>query len=102
MNSLPHVGGSRSRPPRALREAPQDAPSESDSGVFQLFESAVLVFANPGEDLRVACTALETSEFTVVFVPEASAIADLAFLPRFALVETALPGALDFLRSMSG
>ena len=103
MNSLPHVGDSRSRPPRALREVRQDEVSdETDSGVFQLFESAVLVFAAPGEDLTSAGAALEASGFTVVFVPAVADIDDLAFLPRFAVIETALPGALDLLRGMSG
>ena len=103
MNSLPHVGGSHSPSLRALREVRQDETSdETDSGVFQLFESAVLVFARPGDDLRAASSNLEGAGFTVVFVPEAAALADLAFLPRFALVETALPGALDLLRGMKG
>ena len=102
MNSLPHVGGSRSRPPRALREVRQDEVSdETDSGVFQLFESAVLVFATPGEDLSSAGAALEAAGFTVVFVSAIARIDDLAFLPRFAVIETALPGALDLLGSMS-
>ena len=103
MNSLPHVGGSRSRPPRALREVREDETSaESDSGVFELFESAVLVFASPGEDLSSAGLAIEAAGFTVVFVPAAASIDELAFLPRFAVIETALPGALDLLRGVSG
>ena len=103
MNSLPHVGGSRSRPPRALREVRQDeASDETDSGVFQLFESAVLVLASPGEDLSSAGTVLEAAGFTVVFVSASANIHDLAFLPRFAVIETALPGALELLRGMSG
>jgi signal transduction histidine kinase len=100
MNSLPDVGRSRSRPPRALREAGL-ASGESDSGVFQLFESAVLVFASPGEDLRLAADALEQSGFSVVCVPASARVEDLAFLPRFAVVETALPGAFDLLHSVA-
>ncbi|MEP7050843.1 MAG: HAMP domain-containing sensor histidine kinase [Pseudomonadota bacterium] len=103
MNSLPHVGASRSRPPRALREVrPNETSDETDSGVFQLVESAVLVLASPGADLSAASTALEGCGFTVVCLPAAARIDDLAFLPRFAVIESALPGALDVVRSMSG
>jgi signal transduction histidine kinase len=102
MNGLPDVGTSRSCPPRALREARLEyASDETDSGVFPLFESAILVLASPGEDLRSASEALEDSGFTVVFVPASARLEDLAFLPRFAVIETALPGALDLLGSIS-
>jgi signal transduction histidine kinase len=62
----------------------------------------VLVFASPGDDLSAAGAALEGSGFTVVCVPAAARIDELAFLPRFAVIETALPGALEVVRSMSG
>src|SRR5882724_7389389 len=98
MNILPDVGGSRSRPPRALRELrPELASDETDSGVFQLFEASVLVFASPGEDLCVASEALEDAGFTVIVVPASARMEDLAFVPRFAVIETALPGACDLL-----
>ncbi|HEX7452549.1 MAG TPA: HAMP domain-containing sensor histidine kinase [Polyangiaceae bacterium] len=102
MNSLPNVGRTRSRPPRALREVGPDLASDAtDSGVFQLFESSVLVFASPGEDLRLASDALEDSGFSVVVVPESARVEDLAFVPRFAVIETGLPGAFDLLRSIA-
>jgi signal transduction histidine kinase len=102
MNSLTHVGAPRSHEPRAPREARQDVASEeSDSGVFQLFESAVLVFARPGDDLGAAAEALEDSGFTVVFVPASARVEDLAFLPRYAVIETAAPGAFDLLHSIT-
>jgi len=60
----------------------------------------VLVFASPGADLQRASAALEDSGFTVVVVPASARVEDLAFVPRFAVVETALPGASDLLRSI--
>jgi signal transduction histidine kinase len=102
MNSLPDVGKSRSRPPRALRElGPELATDATDSGVFQLFESSVLVFACPGEDLRLASQALEDSGFSVVVVPSSARVEDLAFVPRFAVIETGLAGAFELLRSIA-
>jgi signal transduction histidine kinase len=101
MNILPDVGASRSRPPRALRELrPELASDETDSGVFQLFEASVLVFASPGEDLSVASEALEDAGFTVIMVPASARMEDLAFVPRFAVIETGLPGACDLLASL--
>ncbi|MEO7033925.1 MAG: HAMP domain-containing sensor histidine kinase [Polyangiaceae bacterium] len=103
MNSFPDVGSSRSRPSHPLREVPQDeGQGESDSGVFELFESAVLVLASPGEDLCSARAVLEASGFTVVFASATAGIDDLAFLPRFVVIESALPGALELLRGMNG
>lgn len=103
MNSPLDVTTPRSRPPRALREAHLDfSAEETDSGVFKLFESAVLVVANPGDDLRPAFTDLEKAGFSVVFVPASARVEELAFLPRFAIVETAVPGALELLRNVNG
>ncbi len=101
MTGFPDVGASRSRPPRAIREARADASDVTDSGVFQLFESAVLVFASPGGDLSLAADALEESGFTMVFVPASARVEDLAFVPRFAIIELAVPGAIELLRSIS-
>src|SRR5665213_797517 len=102
MNRLSNVGRPRSCPPRALGEVGPDLASDAtDSGVFQLFESSVLVFASPGEDLRLASDALEDSGFSVVVVPESARVEDLAFVPRFAVIETGLPGAFDLLRSIA-
>ena len=103
MNSPLDVTTARSRPPRALRDARLDfAADEADSGVFKLFESAVLVVARPFEDLSPALSELESAGFSAVFVEEAARVEALAFLPRFALIETALPGALELMRSVNG
>ncbi len=104
MNSPLDVTNSRSRPtsPPALRDAHLDlAGDERDSIVFKLFESAILVVASSPDELRPALSELESAGFSVVFVSDPSRVEELAFLPRFALIETALPGALDLLRRIN-
>ena len=103
MNSPLDVTTSRSRPPRALRDARLDfAAEETDSGIFKLFESAVLVVASAGDDLRPAFAELEGAGFSVVSMNASASVEELAFLPRFALIETALPGAFELLHSLNG
>lgn len=103
MNSPLDVTSPRSRPPHALREAKLDfSAEETDSGVFKLFESAVLVVASSGEDLSPALSELENAGFSVVSVPVSARVDELAFLPRFAIVETILPGALELLGKVNG
>jgi signal transduction histidine kinase len=94
---------SRSRPARALHDARLDfAADETDSKLFKLFESAVLVLASAGADLNATFSELEAAGFSVIFVESAARVEQLAFLPRFAVIETALPGALELLRSVNG
>jgi signal transduction histidine kinase len=103
MNHPLDVTTSRAGPPRALRDARLDlAADETDSKVFKIFESAVLVLASSGEDLEPAFEELTVAGFSVIFVQAAARVEQLAFLPRFAVIETALPGALDVLRSVNG
>src|SRR6478752_6144437 len=102
MNSPLELTNSRSRPPRALRDAQLDyAADESDSGVFKLFESAILVVARSPDELRPAFSELESAGFSIIFLSDPKSVEELAFLPRFALIETALPGALDLLRRIN-
>jgi len=102
MNSPLNVTTSRSRPPRALRDAQLDyAADESDSGVFKLFESAILVLASSPDDLRPAFSELERAGFSIIFVSDPRSVEELAFLPRFALIESALPGALELLQRIN-
>jgi signal transduction histidine kinase len=102
MNSPLDVTNSGSRPPRAFSDARLDfAGDESDSAVFKLFESAILVVTSSPEQLRPAFSELEDAGFSVVFVSEPKRVEELAFLPRFGLIETALPGALDLLRRIN-
>jgi signal transduction histidine kinase len=102
MNGPLDVTNSGLRPPRALRDAQLDFfADQTDSGVFKLFESAVLVVTSSPDELRPAFSELENAGFSVVFVSEPKSVEELAFLPRFALIETALPGALDLLRRIN-
>jgi len=89
-----------SRPPRQLHD-PDFAGDETDSGVFQLSDSAVLVLAQDGLDLRPATRVLEEQGFTIVRSPTAERVGDLAYLPRYALIEASAPGALELLRRIN-
>jgi signal transduction histidine kinase len=102
MNSPLDVTNSGLRPPRAFCDAKLDfSGDESDSAIFKLVESAILVIANSPDPLRPAFSELENAGFSVVFVSEPKRVEELAFLPRFALIETALPGALELLRRIN-
>ena len=74
---------------------------ETDSGVFKLLESAVLVVAVPGEDMSQLLMDLESAGFSALVIPAAERSFELAFLPQFAIIETALPGALDLVGRVS-
>jgi len=98
MNRPLDVTSSRSRPPQALRDAQLDLlADETDSGVYKLFESAILVVASSPDLLRPALSALESAGFSLIVRSDPSQVEELSFLPRFALIETALPGALELL-----
>jgi signal transduction histidine kinase len=90
----------RSRPPPALQVA-DFAADETDSGVFQLSDSAVLVLATDGADLRPTTRALEEEGFTIVRAETVERVAELGSLPRFGIVEASIPGALDLLRRLN-
>ena len=93
----------RSRPPRALRDARLDcAADEGDSNIFNLFDSSVLVVARPGRDLDPVLAELDAAGFSVLSVEDAAGVETLPFLPRFALIETRLPGALELIRRVNG
>ncbi len=103
MNGTLKVTTTRSRPPPALRDARLDfAGDETDSGVFKLFETAVLVVANPGADLAQVVAGLGDAGFAVVTVEAPRQVEQLAFLPRFAVIESNLLGALDLMRNING
>jgi len=102
MNSPLDVTTSRLREPRAMADAPPAfTAAETDSGVFKLFESAILVLVSSPDELRPLFTELESSGFSLICVSDPKHVEELAFLPRFALVESALPGALDLLRRIN-
>jgi signal transduction histidine kinase len=91
----------RSRPPRALQGPSNFAADETDSGVFQLSESAVLLLASERRELSALSRALEAEGFTVVRAAAAARVDELAFLPRFALIDASLPGVLELLRRVN-
>src|SRR4051812_6549344 len=98
MNRPLDVMSSRLCPTRELRDAPLEfCADETDSGMFELFESAILVVASSPDELRPALAELESAGFSVIFSSDPSRVEGLSFLPRFALIETALPGALELL-----
>jgi signal transduction histidine kinase len=94
MNSLPL----RSRPPGPLRDPSDLIADETDSGVFPLSDSAVLILANDGPDLHPVFRALEEEGFTIARAVSAARVEALAFRPRFAIVETSIAGALGVVR----
>lgn len=98
MNSPLNVTNSRPRPPLALRGVELgETEAETDSGVFELFESAVLVIASSPDELRPALSELERAGFSPIVLSDPKKLDTLAFLPRYALIETALPGAMELL-----
>jgi signal transduction histidine kinase len=102
MNSPLNVTNPRSRPPRPLLDLQrEEAGRESDSGVFKLFESAILVLSSAAGEMQPAFAELERVGFSVIIVSDPKSVEELAFLPRFALIETALPGALELLRRIN-
>ena len=102
MNRPLEVTIARSRPPPALHDARLEfAADETDSIVFKLFESAILVVVGGPDGLRAELSELETAGFSPVVVSDPEQVGKLAFLPRFALIETALPGALELLRRIN-
>jgi len=102
MNSPMDLTNSGLRPPGALHDARLDFfADETDSGVFKLFESAVLVLASSPDELRPALDELTNEGFSVVFAADSKKVEELPFLPRFALIETALPGALELLQRIN-
>ncbi|HET7542746.1 MAG TPA: HAMP domain-containing sensor histidine kinase [Polyangiaceae bacterium] len=100
MNGPLDLTNVRSRSVRELRDAQLDQLAD-ETEVFKLFEAAVLVLASSSAELRPAFTELEGAGFSLIVVPDAESVEKLPFLPRFALIETALPGALELLRRIN-
>ncbi|MET0792640.1 MAG: HAMP domain-containing sensor histidine kinase [Polyangiaceae bacterium] len=103
MNSPLHVTSPRSPPPSGPRDARLDfSADETDSGIFNLFESSVLVVAHSGSDLEPALADLASAGFSIVSVDASADVEALTFLPRFALIETAMPGAIELIQRING
>jgi len=87
----------RSTPPPPLQDPPDLSGGDPDSGVFPLTDSTVLVLADESLDLRQATRALQEDGFPIVRAASIPGLEELAFRPRFAIVDTSLPGALELL-----
>jgi signal transduction histidine kinase len=81
---------------------PHDFPGdEVDSGVFQLSDSSVLLLLQPSPQVPTLVRALEEDGFTVVPISDAATAESSGYVPRLAILDGELPGALDFLRRIN-
>jgi signal transduction histidine kinase len=91
--------------PKPFRPAslhPQDFPGdEADSGVFQLSDQSVLLLLSPGPDVVPLLRIIEAEGFAVAPISDAAAAEASGFVPRLAILDSAMPGALDFLRRIN-
>ena len=90
------------KPFRPASQHPQEFPSdEVDSGVFQLSDSSVLLLLGPGPDVAPLMRAVEEEGFTLVPISDAALAESSGYVPRLAILDAAMPGALDFLRRIN-
>jgi signal transduction histidine kinase len=93
---------SLSKPFRSASLNPHDYTSdEADSGVFQLNDSSVLLLLGPGPDVAPLVRAMEEEGFTAVPVSDLALAEATGYVPRLAVLDSAAPGALDFLRRIN-
>jgi two-component system C4-dicarboxylate transport sensor histidine kinase DctB len=93
---------STSKPFRSASLHPNDFPGdEADSGVFELSDQSVLLLLEPGPELVELLRALKDDGFTVVPINDAKAAESSGYVPRLAVLDGAMPGALDFLRRIN-
>jgi signal transduction histidine kinase len=91
-----------SKPLRSASLHPQElAADEVDSGVFELSDQSVLLLLSAGRDVAPLGRALEDDGFTVVPINDAAEAEASGFVPRLAILDAAVPGALDFLRRIN-
>jgi len=99
MESIPK---SLPKPFRPASLHPHDyPPDEADSGVFQLSDSSVLVLVEPGPEVAALLRAVEEEGFTVVPLSDAASAESHGYVPRMAIVDAAVPGALEFLKRIN-
>ncbi|MDF3071956.1 MAG: integral rane sensor signal transduction histidine kinase [Polyangiaceae bacterium] len=93
---------SPSKPFRPASLHPHDpAADETDSGVFLLNDSSVLLVLTPGPDVAPLVRAMEEEGFTAVPVNDAALAESTGYVPRLAVLDSASPGAIDFLRRIN-
>jgi signal transduction histidine kinase len=74
---------------------------EVDSGTFQLNDSSVLLMLGGGPDVAPLVRAMTEEGFTAVPVSDLALAEATGFVPRLAVLDSAAPGALDFLRRIN-
>jgi signal transduction histidine kinase len=90
------------KPLRSASLNPTDYPGdEPDSGVFQLSEHSVLVLLRPGPDVAELLKAVEGEGFALMPLSDVATAEASGTLPRLAVIDPSLPGALDFLRRIN-
>lgn len=80
---------------------PEFPVEEADSGVFQLPDSSVLVLLQPGPDVAPVLRLLEDEGFTAVPVHDVATAEATGYVPRLAVLDAEVPGALAFLRRIN-
>ena len=99
MESIPKI---LNKPFRPASLHPHDYPTdEADSGVFQLSDSSVLVLLEDGPDVAPLLRLVEDEGFSVVTLSDAASAESHGYVPRMAIVDAAVPGALDFLKRIN-
>ncbi len=94
--------GSLQKPFRPASLHPHDFPGdEADSGVFQLSDQSVLLLLQPGPDVGPLAHAIEEEGFSAVPVTEIGNAEASGYVPRLAILDAEVPGALDFLRRIN-
>jgi len=91
-NLLPVRSSRRSLPPPS-DDDPSFVSDEGDSAIFELAETAVLLLATDGDDVRQSRRALEDDGAVICYASAAVALDKLSFLPRVGVIELGLPGA---------
>ncbi|HVY28837.1 MAG TPA: ATP-binding protein [Polyangiaceae bacterium] len=91
--------------PKPFRPAslhPHDFPGdEADSGVFQLSDSSVLLYLQPGPDIAPLIRAIDSEGFSAVPISDVTTAEASGYVPRLAILDSKAPGALDFLRRIN-
>ncbi len=80
---------------------PSVAPEDFESGIINLSKVSVLLVVQPSEDVPVIRMGLSDQNFMVLVVDDVLSAEGVPYMPRFALVETAIPGALELIGRLS-
>jgi signal transduction histidine kinase len=90
------------KPFRPASVNPHDFPGdEADSGVFQLSDQSVLLLLQPGPDVAPLVKAIEAEGFSVVPIDSSAEAEASGYVPRLAILDGQIDGALNFLRRIN-